>query len=60
LRLVKRGYYSVEIVIDPKNEPEGAITEKQAGYGKANIAQAGVWLWSHKYWKKKREQSSNL
>jgi len=59
LRREKRGYYSVEfetVTADPKNEPEGAITEKHVRIMEKQIlAKPEFWLWSHKRWKKKRE-----
>lgn len=58
LRRMKRGFYSVEfetITTDPKNEPEGAITEKHVRVMENQIlAKPEFWLWSHKRWKKKR------
>lgn len=59
LRRERRGYYSVEfetITLDPKNEAEGAITEKHVRVMEKQIlAKPEYWLWSHKRWKKKRE-----
>ena len=59
----KRGYYeaSFELVEDdPINSPPGAITEKHTRLLEQEILQAPeYWLWTHKRWKRKREEINN-
>lgn len=56
---VERGYYeaTVRMISDnPKEEPEFAITEKYArAMEKTILRNPAYWLWSHKRWKRKRE-----
>lgn len=60
LQKVKRGYYKGEMKIlseDPKSEPEFAITERYMREIEHSInRQPAYWLWTHKRWKKKREE----
>lgn len=57
---VKRGYYeaTVRLITDkPKEEPEFAITEKYVREMEQTILRnPAYWLWSHKRWKRTREE----
>lgn len=54
---IKRGYYDCTIRIvslNPKDEPENAITEKYTRMLEQQIReQPELWLWTHKRWKHK-------
>lgn len=56
-----RGKYECEVKLitaDSKNEPEFAITEKYIReIEKTILRQPSYWLWTHKRWKHKREES---
>ena len=52
---VKRGYYSVEVILladEPASLPEGEVTRRYAQkLEEAILKSPGNWLWSHKRWK---------
>jgi Kdo2-lipid IVA lauroyltransferase/acyltransferase len=60
VKKIRRGYYQIhaELVTDkPKDEPEGAISERHTRLLERNIIeQPETWLWSHRRWKHKREK----
>lgn len=60
---VKRGYYeaTVKLISDkPKEEPEFAITETYVReMEKTILRNPAYWLWSHKRWKRTREDVEN-
>jgi len=62
LNRVKRGYYSIEfetVSAEPLLESEGEITERHVRMlEKQILRKPEFWLWSHKRWKKKREQET--
>lgn len=57
---IKRGYYkaTVRLVSDnPKDEPEFAITERYMRMMETTILRnPAYWLWTHKRWKRTREE----
>lgn len=57
-RKVKRGYYTVELVLleeNPQETAEYEITEKHTRFLEGMIMEKPeYWLWSHKRWKRKR------
>lgn len=61
LNKLKRGHYELEfeeITAAPAEMPYGWITEKATSMIEADIILAPeFWLWSHKRWKKKREDA---
>lgn len=60
VRKVKRGYYICEmqpITTDPKQSPDYAVTDEYFRRLEANIREyPGIYLWSHKRWKRTREE----
>lgn len=56
----RRGYYTcrfVDVVSDPRSTKEGEITEKVTQMLEAHIIEKPeFWLWSHKRWKRKRNE----
>lgn len=61
----RRGYYRVEFITiadHPAQLPEGELTRRYARFLEDAIAQnPGLWLWSHKRWKKEwKEEFSRL
>ena len=56
----RRGHYSLEfatVALHPQETAEGEITERHVRLLEQQIlARPEFWLWSHKRWKKKREQ----
>ena len=56
---VKRGHYKAEVILisdKPKEEPEFAITERyMRAMEKTILRNPAYWLWTHKRWKKTRE-----
>lgn len=60
LQRQQRGVYTVEfetVTANPQAEPDGAITEKHVRIMEKQILQRPeYWLWSHKRWKKKRQE----
>ncbi|PUZ20481.1 KDO2-lipid IV(A) lauroyltransferase [Chitinophaga costaii] len=63
IRKVKRGYYKARLVLaseNPKNTPEGQLTEQFVQFLEANIReQPEVWVWSHRRWKHKWKGEMN-
>jgi len=61
---VKRGYYKATvkyITDDPKAEPENKITETYIRMMEKTILRnPAYWLWTHKRWKRTREQVEQL
>ena len=61
---VKRGYYETEIVIlenDPARTPDGEITEMHTNRLEKQIEETPqYWLWTHKRWKRKMQESDKL
>jgi KDO2-lipid IV(A) lauroyltransferase len=61
---IKRGYYETEVVIlenDPARTSEGEITEKHTGWLEKQIKETPqYWLWTHKRWKRKMQESDKL
>lgn len=59
---LKRGRYEMafEVVADePRTLPEGEVTERHTRLLEADIkAHPQYWLWTHKRWKRKREQNA--
>ncbi|OHX68398.1 hypothetical protein NH26_00995 [Flammeovirga pacifica] len=57
---VKRGYYKLTFDVvteDPLNEEHGAITERHNRYLEKVIQEnPQYWLWTHKRWKRKRNE----
>lgn len=64
IQKVKRGYYraSVSLISDkPKDEPEFAITERYVqAMEKTILRNPAYWLWTHKRWKRTREEVAKL
>jgi KDO2-lipid IV(A) lauroyltransferase len=62
LKKLKRGHYELEfeeITTDPAQMAYGKLTEKATKMIEADIIHAPeFWLWSHKRWKKKREEAA--
>lgn len=58
---VKRGYYEItlEVLVDqPKNEPDGKITELHVrALEKQIMEKPQYWLWTHRRWKNKEERN---
>lgn len=58
VKKLKRGYYEMDAVViteNPKEDPEGAITERHTKALEKNITeQPYIWLWTHRRWKHKR------
>jgi Kdo2-lipid IVA lauroyltransferase/acyltransferase len=61
IQRIKRGYYSYEFSLltdDPKNTTENEITEMHVrALEKIILEHPDNWLWSHRRWKHKRENS---
>jgi KDO2-lipid IV(A) lauroyltransferase len=61
IKKVKRSYYELELHLitdDPKSLPEGAIVEEFARLTEKRIREnPPYWLWTHRRWKHKREQT---
>lgn len=61
---VKRGYYkaTVRLITDkPKDEPENSITETYIrAMEKTILRDPAYWLWTHKRWKRTREEVEQL
>ncbi len=61
---IKRGYYETEIVIlenDPAQTFDGVITEKHTARLEKQIKETPqYWLWTHKRWKRKMQESDKL
>lgn len=61
---IERGRYETEFVLlcaDPKNEPEFAITKRYTCMLEEAIKQnPSCWLWSHRRWKRKRDERDPL
>ncbi|MCG8330375.1 MAG: lysophospholipid acyltransferase family protein [Chitinophagales bacterium] len=64
VKKVKRGHYEIrfEVAIEnPTEQAYGAITEKHTRMLEEEIRQDPTyWLWTHKRWKRKREEASNV
>ncbi|MBB3700884.1 lysophospholipid acyltransferase family protein [Flammeovirga yaeyamensis] len=61
---VKRGYYKLTFDVvteDPLNEPHGAITERHNRFLEKVIQEnPPYWLWTHKRWKRKRNENEEV
>lgn len=64
IRKLRRGYYEMEFVTveaNPVDTAVGEITEKHTRVLEGLILEAPeYWLWSHKRWKRKREEGEGL
>lgn len=63
IKKAKRGYYTIDVEIlesNPKTTEEGYITTLHTKRLEQDIiAQPEAWIWSHRRWKHKRNQSVN-
>lgn len=61
IQKVKRGYYEAELKVvteNPLETADGEITEKHTRLLEESIRkQPGIWLWSHRRWKRKRPEA---
>lgn len=63
VKKVKRGYYTMDmslLTLTPNETPENQITEQYARLMEKSILNnPAYWLWTHKRWKHKRENTAN-